>query len=96
MGCGDALPEALPMKLTAPLRIGTRGRRWRWSRPISSRRAARIHGLEDEAVEIVRHSAPPATASRTRPLAEVGGTALWTKELDRALLDGETDLSCIR
>ncbi len=28
-----------------------------------------------------------------RPLAEVGGKALWTKELDLALLDGETDLS---
>ena len=28
-----------------------------------------------------------------RPLAEVGGKALWTKELDCALLDGETDLS---
>ncbi len=28
-----------------------------------------------------------------RPLAEVGGKALWTKELDRALLDKETDLS---
>ncbi len=28
-----------------------------------------------------------------RPLAEVGGKALWTKELDRALLDRETDLS---
>src|SRR4051794_39333902 len=24
-----------------------------------------------------------------RPLAEIGGKALWTKELDRALLDGE-------
>jgi len=28
-----------------------------------------------------------------RPLADVGGKALWTKELDRALLAGETDLS---
>ena len=28
-----------------------------------------------------------------RPLAEVGGKALWTKELDLALADGETDLS---
>ena len=28
-----------------------------------------------------------------RPLAEVGGKALWTKELDKALLDGETDAS---
>src|SRR5213080_5514004 len=28
-----------------------------------------------------------------RPLAEIGGKALWTKELDRALLDGEIDLA---
>ena len=28
-----------------------------------------------------------------RPLAEVGGKALWTKELDLALLSGETDAS---
>ena len=28
-----------------------------------------------------------------RPLAEVGGKALWTKELDFALLSGESDLS---
>ena len=26
-----------------------------------------------------------------RPLSEIGGKALWTKELDRALLDGEVD-----
>jgi hydroxymethylbilane synthase len=28
-----------------------------------------------------------------RPLAEVGGKGLWTKELDRALAEGRTDLS---
>lgn len=28
-----------------------------------------------------------------RPLAEIGGKAVWTKELDRALLAGETDIS---
>ena len=28
-----------------------------------------------------------------RPLAEIGGKALWTKELDRALLAGEIDFS---
>jgi hydroxymethylbilane synthase len=28
-----------------------------------------------------------------RPLAEIGGKALWTKELDRALLDGEIDFA---
>jgi hydroxymethylbilane synthase len=26
-----------------------------------------------------------------RPLADIGGKALWTKELDRALMDGEVD-----
>ncbi|WP_407696156.1 hydroxymethylbilane synthase [Sphingomicrobium marinum] len=28
-----------------------------------------------------------------RPIAEIGGKAVWTKELDRALLAGETDIS---
>ncbi len=28
-----------------------------------------------------------------RPLAEIGGKALWTKELDRALLDDEIDIA---
>src|SRR3954470_4486314 len=28
---------------------------------------------------------------RDRPLAEIGGKALWTKELDRALIGGEVD-----
>ena len=28
-----------------------------------------------------------------RPLADIGGKALWTKELDKALLDGRTDFS---
>ena len=31
--------------------------------------------------------------TQDRPLAEVGGKALWTKELDLALLAGETDCS---
>jgi hydroxymethylbilane synthase len=30
-------------------------------------------------------------AVKDRPLAEVGGKGLWTKELDRALLEGEVD-----
>ena len=44
-----------------------------------------------------RSRSSPITTSgdriQDRPLAEVGGKALWTKELDRALLDGETDCS---
>ena len=50
------------------------------------------HGWPEDKVEIV-----PITTSgdriQDRPLAEVGGKALWTKELDRCLLDGRTDLS---
>ena len=76
-----------------PLRIGTRGS------PLAlaqARMAAdalrRAHGWDEAAIEIV-----PITTSgdiiQDRPLAEVGGKALWTKELDRCLLDRRTDLS---
>lgn len=50
------------------------------------------HGWDEGAVEIV-----PITTTgdvvQDRPLAEIGGKALWTKELDRALADGITDAS---
>jgi len=48
------------------------------------------HGWPVEAIEIV----PVRTTGdrvQDRALAEIGGKALWTKELDRALLDGEID-----
>lgn len=76
-----------------PLRIGTRGS------PLALAQAHMVadalcaaHGWERDAIAIV-----PITTTgdviQDRPLAEVGGKALWTKELDRALLDGRTDLS---
>ncbi|MCK9541946.1 MAG: hydroxymethylbilane synthase [Novosphingobium sp.] len=50
------------------------------------------HGLAPDAVEIV-----PVTASgdriQDRALAEIGGKALWTKELDAWLLAGEIDFA---
>lgn len=50
------------------------------------------HGWSEDRIEIV-----PITTSgdliQDRPLAEVGGKALWTKELDRCLSDGRTDIS---
>jgi len=75
------------------LRIGTRGS------PLALAQARMVasalkaaHGWDDAAVEIV-----PITTTgdmiRDRPLAEVGGKALWTKELDRCLIDGRTDIS---
>jgi hydroxymethylbilane synthase len=50
------------------------------------------HGLAPDAIEIV----PIRTTGdkvQDRALAEVGGKALWTKELDRALLDGDIDFA---
>jgi len=48
------------------------------------------HGWAEDDVMIV----PIRTTGdrvQDRALAEIGGKALWTKELDRALLDGEID-----
>jgi hydroxymethylbilane synthase len=76
-----------------PLRIGTRGS------PLALAQAnmvaealRRAHDWPDAMVTLV-----PITTSgdriQDRPLADIGGKALWTKELDRALFDGRTDLS---
>ncbi|HEY0311803.1 MAG TPA: hydroxymethylbilane synthase [Allosphingosinicella sp.] len=76
-----------------PLRLGTRGS------PLALAQARMVatalrdaHGWGPELIEIV-----PITTTgdqiRDRPLAEVGGKGLWTKELDRALAEGLTDIS---
>lgn len=46
-------------------------------------------GVETEIVPITTSG----DVIQDRPLADVGGKALWTKELDRCLLDRRTDLS---
>lgn len=55
-------------------------------------RLCAAHGWGTDAVELV-----PVTASgdriQDRPLAEIGGKALWTKELDAWLLAGEIDFA---
>lgn len=50
------------------------------------------HGWDPGFVEI-RPVRTSGDRIQDRPLAEVGGKALWTKELDQYLLAGETDLS---
>ena len=50
------------------------------------------HGWPAGAVQIVTVRTS-GDRIQDRPLAEVGGKALWTKELDLALLAGETDCS---
>jgi hydroxymethylbilane synthase len=75
------------------LRIGTRGSPLALTQARMVAKALReAHGWGPERIEIV-----PITTTgdviQDRPLAEVGGKALWTKELDRALIEGRTDLS---
>ncbi|WP_374282091.1 hydroxymethylbilane synthase [Novosphingobium sp.] len=74
-----------------PLKLGTRRSPLAMAQAEEAqRRLVAAHpGL---VVEIV-----PVTASgdkiQDRPLAEIGGKALWTKELDQWLLDGEIDFA---
>src|ERR1044072_6258918 len=76
--------------MTQPLRIGTRG---------SPRALAQAHMVADAlraSCGVASEIVPITTTGdmiQDRALAEVGGKALWTKELDRALRDGRTDLS---
>ena len=55
-------------------------------------RLCAAHGWDESAVELV-----PVLASgdkvQDRPLAEIGGKALWTKELDEWLAEGRIDMS---
>ncbi len=74
-----------------PIRLGTR------ASPLALRQAEMVrdallaaHGWDAAAVELV-----PMVASgdkiQDRALADIGGKALWTRELDRAMLAGEID-----
>ena len=79
--------------MTALISLGTRGS------PLALTQARMVadaliaaHGWDSDAVAIV----PIKTSGdmiQDRPLAEVGGKALWTKELDRAMLDGRIDIA---
>ncbi len=83
--------EAPPM--TPRLRLGTRNSPLAMAQAAEARaRLCAAHGWADDAVELV-----PVLASGDkvldRPLAEIGGKALWTKELDQWLGEGRIDLS---
>jgi hydroxymethylbilane synthase len=78
---------------TAPLRIGSRGSPLALvqARTVRARLAAAL-GLEEEAIEltIIRTS---GDLIQDRPLSEVGGKGLFTKEIEEALLDRRIDLA---
>lgn len=73
------------------LRLGTRGS------PLALAQARKVAAAietsqrwPDGWVQIVEIKTTGDTV-QDRPLAEIGGKALWTKELDRALMEGEVD-----
>ncbi len=72
-------------------RIGSRGSPLALTQARMVRAAlVEAHGWAEDGIEIV----PIKTSGdriQDRALADVGGKALWTKELDRALIDGEID-----
>jgi len=76
-----------------PITIGTRGS------PLALAQAHMVAAALEEAHGWARGTVAIRTVKTSgdriqdRPLAEVGGKALWTKELDLALLGGETDVS---
>jgi hydroxymethylbilane synthase len=77
----------------SPIRLGTRGSPLALAQAQLVAHALRAaHGWDADAVQIV-----PITTTgdviQDRPLAEIGGKWLWTKELDRCLLEGRTDMS---
>ena len=75
------------------IRLGTRRSPLAMAQAEETRaRLCAAHGWEEGAVELV-----PVLASgdkvQDRPLAEIGGKALWTKELDAWLAEGRIDAS---
>jgi hydroxymethylbilane synthase len=80
--------------MTAPvLRIGTRGSPLALAQAHETRdRLCKAHGLDPDsiAIEIFKTT---GDAILDRPLSEVGGKGLFTKELEVALLEGAIDLA---
>lgn len=76
-----------------PLRLGTRKSPLALAQAQEARaRLIAAHGLTEADVELVTVTAS-GDKIQDRPLAEIGGKALWTKELDAALLSGEIDFA---
>ena len=79
--------------LPRPLKLGTRRSPLALAQAEEARaRLITAHGLAQADVELVTVTAS-GDRIQDRPLAEIGGKALWTKELDAWLLEGEIDFA---
>ncbi len=76
-----------------PLRLGTRGSPLALAQAEETRdRLAAAHGLPPEAfaIEVIRTT---GDAVQDRPLSEIGGKGLFTKEIEQALFDRRIDIA---
>lgn len=77
----------------SPLRIGTRRSPLALAQAEMAAAAIRqAYGLEEDAVILVSMLSS-GDKIQDRPLAEIGGKALWTKELERALVEDDIDIA---
>lgn len=76
-----------------PLRLGTRRSPLALAQAEMAAASIRTaHGLAEDAVVLVTMLAS-GDKIQDRPLADIGGKALWTKELERALVDDQIDIA---
>lgn len=74
-----------------PIRLGTRRSPLAMAQAHETRaRLCAAHGWDEEAIELVSVQAS-GDKIQDRPLAEIGGKALWTRELDHWLGEGTID-----
>ena len=83
-------PSSLPDR---PLRLGTRGSPLALAQArMTAEALCAFHGWSPDRIETVVVQTS-GDRIQDRPLAEIGGKALWTKELDRALLNSAIDFA---
>lgn len=76
-----------------PLRLGTRGSPLALAQAhMTAQALMTAHGWNEDAIEIVTVQTS-GDRIQDRALADIGGKALWTKELDRALVAGDIDFA---
>ena len=73
-----------------PIRIGTRGSNWPCGRRITSPTAFALTAPRPVELVLISTSGDQV---RDVPLAQIGGEGVFTKEIQRALLDGEVDVA---
>jgi len=77
----------------SPLRIGTRGSPLALAQAYETRRRlVEMHGFEPEAFEIVVIKTS-GDRIQDKPLREVGGKGLFTKEIEESLIEGRIDIA---